>query len=244
MWALLLKEIRSFLSSVIGYVVIAVFLLLTGLFMWGFPGNLQVLDQGYATLDTLFYVAPWVFMFLVPAVTMRSFSEEKRTGTIELLFTRPLSDFQIILAKYFAGVVLVLLALLPTLIYYYSVYNLGNPVGNIDQGGTIGSYIGLIFLAAGFTAIGIFASSISDNQVVAFILALFLSFVCYSGLEQIASFDLLGSLDRFVQELGIAEHYDSMSRGVIDTRDVVYFISLSGIFIVLTKAVLQSRKWS
>ncbi|NEN24325.1 gliding motility-associated ABC transporter permease subunit GldF [Cryomorpha ignava] len=244
MWALLLKEIRSFLSSVIGYVVMAVFLLLTGLFMWAFPGNLQVLDQGYATLDTLFYVAPWVFMFLVPAVTMRSFSEEKRTGTIELLFTRPLTDFQVILAKYFAGVVLVLLALLPTLIYYYSVYNLGNPVGNIDQGGTIGSYIGLLFLAAGFTAIGIFASSISDNQVVAFILALFLCFVCYSGLEQIASFDLLGSLDRFVQELGIAEHYDSMSRGVIDTRDVVYFISLSGIFIVLTKAVLQSRKWS
>jgi len=244
MWALLLKEIRSFLSSVIGYVVMAVFLLLTGLFMWGFPGNLLVLDQGYATLDTLFYVAPWVFMFLVPAVTMRSFSEEKRTGTIELLFTRPLTDFQIILAKYFAGVVLVLLALLPTLIYYYSVYNLGNPVGNIDQGGTLGSYIGLLFLAAGFTAIGIFASSLSDNQVVAFILALFLCFVCYSGLEQIASFDLLGSFDRSVQELGIAEHYDSMSRGVIDTRDVVYFISLSGIFIVLTKAVLQSRKWS
>src|SRR5690554_403469 len=244
MLALLLKEIRSFLSSVIGYVVIAVFLLLTGLFMWGFQGNLQVLDQGYATLDTLFYVAPWVFMFLVPAVTMRSFSEEKRTGTIELLFTRPLTDFQIILAKYFAGVILVLLALLPTLIYYYSVYYLGNPVGNIDQGGTIGSYIGLLFLAAGFTAIGIFASSLSDNQVVAFILALFLCFVCYSGLEQIASFDLLGSFDRFVQELGIAEHYDSMSRGVIDTRDVVYFISLSGIFIVLTKAVLQSRKWS
>lgn len=244
MWALLFKEIRSFLSSVIGYVVIAVFLLLTGLFMWGFPGNLQVLDQGYATLDTLFYVAPWVFMFLVPAITMRSFSEEKRTGTIELLFTRPLTDYQIILSKYFAGVVLVVVALLPTLIYYYSVSHLGNPVGNIDHGGTIGSYIGLLFLAAGFTAIGIFASSVSDNQVVAFILALFLCFVCYSGLEQIASFDLFGSFDRFVQELGIAEHYDSMSRGVIDTRDVVYFVSLSGIFLVLTKAVLQSRKWS
>ena len=137
MWSLLLKEIRSFLSSVIGYVVIAVFLLLTGLFMWGFQGNLQVLDQGYATLDTLFYVAPWVFMFLVPAVTMRSFSEEKRTGTIELLFTRPLTDYQIILAKYFAGIVLVILALIPTLIYYYSVVQLGNPVGNIDHGGTI-----------------------------------------------------------------------------------------------------------
>lgn len=244
MLALLFKEIRSFLSSVIGYVVMAVFLLLTGLFMWGFDSTLQVLDQGYATLSTLFYVAPWVFMFLVPAVTMRSFSEEKRTGTIELLFTRPLTDYQIILAKYFAGVVLVLITLIPTLLYYYSVVQLGNPVGNIDHGGTIGSYIGLFFLAAGFTAIGIFASSISENQVVAFILALFLCFICYSGLEQIASFDLFGPLDRFIQKLGIAEHYDSLSRGVIDTRDVVYFISLSGIFIVFTKIVLQSRKWS
>jgi ABC-2 type transport system permease protein len=244
MWALLKKEISTFLSSVIGYVVIAVFLLLTGLFMWGFPGNLLVLDQGYATMDTLFYVAPWVFMFLVPAITMRSLAEEKRTGTIELLYTRPITDLQIILAKFLAGVILVIVAILPTLIYYYSLIQLGNPVGNIDHGGTWGSYLGLVFLGSGFTAIGIFASSISDNQIVAFILALFLSFFCYSGLNQLASFDLLGPLDRFVQQLSIAEHYDSMSRGVIDTRDVVYFIALCGIFITVTKAVLQSRKWS
>ncbi len=244
MWALIRKEVSGFLSSIIGYVVIAVFLLLTGLFMWGFSGQLHVLDQGYATLETLFYVAPWVFMFLVPAVTMRSFSEEKRTGTIELLFTRPLTDLQIILAKYTAGVFLVLLALIPTLIYYYSVYALGNPVGNIDHGGTWGSYLGLLFLSAGFTSIGIFASAVSENQVVAFILALFLCFFFYSGLGQIASFELFGSMDRFIQSLGIAEHFDSMSRGVIDTRDVVYFVSLSGIFIVLTRTILQSRKWS
>ncbi|HKK37949.1 MAG TPA: gliding motility-associated ABC transporter permease subunit GldF [Cryomorphaceae bacterium] len=242
MWALFKKELRSFLSSVIGYVVIAVFLLLTGLFMWGFPGNLNILDQGYATLDTLFYVAPWVFMFLVPAVTMRSFSEEKRTGTIELLFTRPLTDSSIILAKFFAGVALVILALLPTLIYLYSVVELGNPEGNVDMGGTWGSYLGLFFLASGFTAIGIFASAISDNQVVSFIIALFLCFFCYSGLNQIASFDLFGSLDRFIQSLSIAEHYDSMSRGVIDTRDVVYFIVLSGIFIILTRGILKNRR--
>lgn len=238
------KEINSFLSSVIGYVVIAVFLLLTGLFMWGFSGTLNVLDQGYAHLDTLFYVAPWVFMFLVPAVTMRSFSEEKRTGTIELLFTRPLTDLQIILSKYSGAVFLVLLSLLPTLVYVYSIYVLGNPMGNLDVGGTLGSYLGLFFLAAGFAAIGIFASAISENQVVAFILALFLCFFCYSGLEQIASFELFGGLDRMIQSLSIAEHYDSMSRGVIDTRDVVYFISLSGIFVVFTRTVLQSRKWS
>jgi ABC-2 type transport system permease protein len=183
-------------------------------------------------------------MFLVPAVTMRSFSEEKRTGTIELLFTRPLTDFQIIFAKYLAGVFLVLLALVPTFIYYYSVSHLGNPAGNIDHGGTWGSYLGLFFLSAGFAAIGVFASAASENQVVAFILALFLCFFFYNGLTQIASFELFGAFDRLIQQLGIADHYDSMSRGVIDTRDVVYFASLSGIFIVLTKTVLQSRKWS
>ncbi|MEM9051662.1 MAG: ABC transporter permease, partial [Bacteroidota bacterium] len=200
------------------------------------------LDQGYATLDTLFYVAPWVFLFLVPAVTMRSFSEEKRTGTIELLFTRPLSDSSIILAKYFAGVVLVLLSLLPTLIYLYSVIELGNPEGNVDMGGTLGSYLGLFFLAAGFTAIGIFASAVSDNQVVSFIVSLFLCFFCYSGLNQIASFDLFGPLDRFIQSLSISEHYDSMSRGVLDTRDIIYFFILSGIFIILTRGILKSKR--
>lgn len=232
------------MSSVIGYVAIIVFLLLTGLFMWGFEGSLNVLDQGYANLDTLFYVAPWVFMFLVPAVTMRSFSEEKRTGTIELLFTRPLTDLQIIGAKYAGAVVLILLSLIPTLIYVAYIYVLGNPAGNLDVGGTVGSYLGLFFLAAGFASIGVFASAISENQVVAFILALFLCFFCYSGLNQIASFEWFGGLDLFIRRLSIAEHYDSMSRGVIDTRDVVYFISLSGIFVLFTKTVLQSRKLS
>lgn len=242
MWALFKKELRSFLSSIIGYVVIAVFLLMTGLFMWGFQGNLNVLDQGYATLDTLFYVAPWVFLFLVPAVTMRSFSEEKRTGTIELLFTRPLSDSSIVLAKYFAGVVLVLLSLIPTVIYLLSIVELGNPEGNVDMGGTLGSYLGLFFLASGFTAMGVFASAVSDNQVVSFIVSLFLCFFCYSGLNQIASFELFGPLDRFIQSLSIAEHYDSMSRGVLDTRDIIYFFILSGIFIVLTRGVLKSKR--
>lgn len=243
MFSLLKKEVRTFLSSIIGYIVIAVFLLLTGLFMWGFPGQLNVLDLGYANLNTLFYVAPWVFMFLIPAITMRSFSEERRTGTIELLFTRPLSDFQIIFSKFFAGCILVIIALIPTLFYYWSISELGNPQGNIDHGGTWGSYLGLLFLASGFTSIGIFSSSITDNQVVAFIIAVFLCFFCYSGFEQIASFDLFGPLDLFFQQLGITVHYDSMSRGVIDTRDVVYFLCLIAFFILCTKTVLQSRKW-
>lgn len=243
MLALLRKEIRGFLSSLTGYMVVAVFLLLTGIIMWGFPGNLNVLDQGYAELTTLFYIAPWVFMFLIPAITMRSFSEEKRTGTIELLFTRPLSDGQIIFAKYAAGLVLVIISLIPTLIYYLSISALGNPPGNVDDGGVIGSYLGLFFLAAGFTAIGIFASSITQNQIVSFIVAIFLCFFCYSGFDQIASFDLFGNFDLFIIDLGIAAHYDSMSRGVLDTRDLVYFVCLSVVFFLLTRTVLKSRNW-
>lgn len=246
MLILLRKELSSFLSSLIGYIVISVFLTAIGLFMWVFPssaGQFNVLDAGYANIDTLFIMAPWVFMFLVPAVTMRSFSEEKRAGTIELLLTRPLSDWEIILAKYFAGFLLVVFSLLPTLVYFFSVWTLGNPPGNIDTGGMWGSYLGLLFLAGGFVAIGIFASSVTDSQIIAFILAVFFSFFCYIGFESISSLDLFGPVDSFILKLGINEHYISMSRGVIDTRDVIYFASLAGVFLILTKTVMESRKW-
>jgi len=243
MLALLAKEIKSFLSSLIGYIAIAIFLVLSGLFLWVFPGNFNVVDLGYASLEPLFTLAPWVFMFLIPAITMRTFSEERRTGTIELLYTRPLTDLQIIFAKTLAGVVLVLLSLLPTLVYMFSVYTLGNPPGNIDMGGTWGSYLGLLFLATAFVSIGVFASSITPNQVVAFVVAMFLCFFVYIGFESISSFSLMGPLDNFVQKLGILEHYNSMSRGVIDSRDVVYFVALLAVFVLLTKTVLQSRKW-
>ncbi len=243
MLALLLKELRIFLSSLIGYVVIAVFLLLIGLFMWIFPGDLNLLDSGFAQMDTLFFIAPWVFMFLIPAITMRSFSEEKRTGTIELLLTKPLSDLQIILAKYWAGLILVAIALLPTLIYYMSVYLLGTPVGNIDSGGTWGSYFGLLFLGSAYVSIGIFASSITNNQIVSFLVAALLCFFMFIGWESIGSFNLLGPLDNFVIALGINDHYVSMSRGLIDTRDVIYFFILNSVFILLSRLVLQSRRW-
>lgn len=247
MYTLLKKEISSFLSSLIGYIAIGVFLLLVSLFMWviksdaGF--NTNVLESGYANIDSLFILAPWVFLFLIPAITMRSFADEKKSGTIELLLTRPLTEIQIILAKYFAGVLLVLFSLLPTLIYFYSVYKLGNPVGNIDTGGMWGSYIGLLFLGAAFVSIGIFASAITDNQVVSFILALFLCFFIYIGFDFIGSFSLFGKLDSFVQGLGISSHYASMSRGVIDTRDAIYFLSLIALFIFGTRTILESRKW-
>lgn len=243
MIALLKKEIRSFLSSLIGYVVIAVFLLITGLFMWIFPGDSNVLDMGFSSMETLFYISPWVFMFLIPAITMRSFAEEKRNGTMELLFTKPLSDLQIILAKYFAGLILVIIALLPTLVYYLTIYQLGSPPGNIDTGGTWGSYIGLMFLAAAYVAIGIFASSLSNNQIVSFLLAAFLAFIMYAGFQAIGNFKLLGPLDNFIIGLGINDHYLSLSKGLIDSRDLVYFVSLITIFILLTRIKLQSRKW-
>lgn len=243
MLTLISKEIRSFLGSLIGYIVIVVFLTTIGLMMWVFPGATNVLDSGYASIDTLFFIAPWVFMFLVPAITMRLFAEESRTGTIELLLTKPLTDFQIVFAKYLAGFTLVLFSLLPTLVYFYSVYQVGNPVGNIDVGGTVGSYFGLLFLASIFVAIGVFASAITKNQIISFIVAVFLCFFCYVGFESISSLELFGGIDDIILKLGINEHYVSMSRGVIDTRDVIYFIGAISLFLILTKTVLSSRKW-
>lgn len=243
MITLLKKEINTFLSSLIGYIAICVFLLVTGLFAWVFPFDGNILDMGYANIDTLFTIAPWVFMFLIPAITMRSFAEEKKTGTIEFLQTKPLSDLEIILAKYFAGFALVIFSLLPTLVYYYSVYQLGFPAGNIDSGSVWGSYIGLLFLAAGFVSVGIFASAITDNQIVSFILAVFLCWFLYTGFEYISALDLFGKVDSMIISLGINDHYISMSRGVLDTRDLTYFLSLITLFILFTKVKLASRKW-
>ncbi len=243
MLALYLKEIRAFLSSITGYVVILVFLVTTGLFLWFFPNDFNILDYGYANLDGLFIIAPLVFLFLVPAITMRSFSEEKKTGTIELLLTRPLSDMKIIVAKVLAAITLIIISLLPTLVYFFSVYQLGFPVGNLDVGSIWGSYIGLILLGAVFASIGVFASSLSDNQVVSFILAIIMSAFLYMGFEFIYSLDLFGNIDLFIRSLGISSHYSSISRGVVDTRDVVYFLSVIVLFLYLTNFSLSKRKW-
>jgi ABC-2 type transport system permease protein len=242
MLTILKKEIRSFLSSLIAYVVMIVFLIAIGLFMWVLP-DYNVLDLGYANLDTLFDMAPLVFIFLISAITMRSFSEEKKTGTIEILTTKPISDLQIILGKYFASVVLVLFVLLPTLLYYYTIYQLGAPKGNLDSGAILGSYIGLFFLASAFAAIGIFSSVVSDNQIVSFILSMFLCYCFYNVFDLFADFKLLGSYDSIVASLGINSHYQSISRGVIDSRDVLYFVSLILAFVWATKMVFGSRKW-
>ena len=243
MYALYKKEISNFLSSLMGIMVIVVFLLITGLFLWVFQSDFNVLDSVYASLDGLFVLAPWVFLFLVPAVTMRSFAEENRTGTIEMLVTKPLSDWQIIWAKFLAGVTLVLLALIPTFVYFFSVYHLGLPKGNLDSGGIWGSYIGLFLLSASFVSIGVFCSSLTNNQILAFIISVFLCGVLLIGFEFIYSLSLFGRVDLFIQQLGMNAHYGSLSRGVIDTRDVLYFLSVIALFLSATKLVLSSRKW-
>ncbi|MFO7371172.1 MAG: gliding motility-associated ABC transporter permease subunit GldF [Bacteroidales bacterium] len=242
MFSLFVKEIKSFFNSLTGYLVIVFFLLINSLFMWVFEGPMNIPDGGYATLDPLFTLAPWVFLVLIPAITMRSFSEEKRTGTFELLLTRPLTPMQITGAKYLASVVLIILALVPTLVYYFSVISLGNPVGNIDQGGTWGSYAGLLMLACAYAAIGIFCSSLTDNLAVSFLLAAVISlFICY-GFEQTAQIFTMGKAGSVLQSLGIINHYRSMSRGVIDSRDVVYFLALIALFLLMTKTRIECSK--
>jgi ABC-2 type transport system permease protein len=242
MFSIYIKEIRSFLSSLIAYVVMLVFLLAIGLFTWVLP-DYNVFDYGYANLDTLFNMAPWLFIFLISAITMRSLSEEKKNGTIEIISTKPISDLAIILGKYFAGLTIVLFTLLPTLIYYITIYQLGAPKGNLDSGAIMGSYIGLFFLSSCFVAVGMFASAISDNQIVSFIVAMFLCFLFYNLFELIADFKLLGTWDSVVANLGINAHYQSISRGVIDSRDLFYFIGFDIIFIAATKTVFGGRKW-
>lgn len=244
MYTLFSKEIKSFFSNLTGYIVIVVFLVINGLFMWVFPGANNVLDAGYANMDTLFSIAPWIFLFLVPAITMRMFADEKKSGTIELLLTRPIGDFSVILSKYLAALVLVLLALIPTLVYFWSIYFLGNPVGNLDTGGIVGSYIGLFFLAAIYAAVGLFSSLITDNSIIAFIVAVVISFFLYTGFESISSLPLFGSADSKIAALGINAHYNSISRGVIDSRDIIYFLSAIILFLYGGKLVLASRKWS
>ena len=239
---ILLKEVASFFNSLVAYIVIIVFLTSIGLISWVFPQT-SILEYGFASIEPLFNTAPYVFMFLIPAITMRTFSEEYKAGTIELLLTRPLTDLQIILGKYFASVLLVVLALIPTLTYYYTVYILGAPQGNIDTAAVAGSYIGLVLLGAVFTSIGIFASSLTDNQIVAFIISVFFCFCLYDGFSAIASINVWASYSYFISQLGIDFHYSSVSRGLLDIRNITYFLSLIIIMIFLTILSLESRKW-
>jgi len=236
------KEFNSFLNSLIAYVVIGVFLTAIGLLMWVFPET-SVLEYGYADMETLFALGPYVFIFLIPAITMRTFAEEARGGTLELLLTKPLSDWDIVLGKFFACFFLVILSLLPTVIYYFSVYTLGNPVGNIDSPGVVGSYIGLVLLGAVFCSIGIFSSSLTNNQIVSFILAAFLCYLLFAGFESLSLLNVWSENSLFIKELGLAYHYDALSRGLIDSRNLVYFGSVITVMLLITRVILGARSW-
>ena len=239
MITILKKEFNSFFASPIAYLVIGVFLLINGLFLFIFNDDFNILNAGFADITTFFYLAPWVFLFLIPAVTMKSFADEFNKGTIELLKTKPISNWQIVLGKFWASLLLVCIAIIPTFVYVYTVYQLGNPVGNIDFGSTIGSYIGLLFLAATYTAVGLFTSTLSKNQIVAFILGVFITFMLFYGFDAIAN--SFGNSGFIIQQFGINEHFKSISRGVIDTRDILYFLSVTFFFLFITKMRLDNE---
>ncbi|MBC6401102.1 MAG: gliding motility-associated ABC transporter permease subunit GldF [Ekhidna sp.] len=237
MITILVKEINEFLDSLIAYVVTGIFLTGIGLLMWVFPDT-NVLDYGYASMETLFSLGPYVLMFLIPAITMKSFAEEKRSGTMELLYTLPFRDLEIICGKFLAGFILVCLSILPTLVYYFSLLYLGNPVGNIDTAGIIGSYIGLVLLGGIFTAIGVFSSALTSNQVVSFILAAFLCFIFYAGFDSVAAINIWASSSYLMSQIGILSHYETLSKGLIDFGDVVYFLSMIILVLYFTRVTL------
>ncbi|MFW0716748.1 gliding motility-associated ABC transporter permease subunit GldF [Pedobacter sp. N23S346] len=241
MYAVFKRELYSFLSSMVAYITIGVFLLVSGLLLWFFPDT-SILDYGYAEMGGFFSLVPYLFMFLIPAITMRSLAEERREGTYELLITRPITLWQIILAKFLASLVLVFFALIPTLVYYYSISKLGFSEGNIDSGAVIGSYIGLFFLGATFTAIGIFASSLTKNQVIAFVICAALCAFAFLGFDYTSQVSAFSSFQSNILSFGINQHYTSMSRGVLDTRDLLYFISFTMLFLWFTRLTMGGKR--
>ena len=238
MFSILKKEFNSFFASTVAYLVMGVFLLINGLFLWVFKSDFNILNAGFSDVNSFFYLAPWFFLLLIPAITMKSFADEFNKGTIELLKTKPISNWQIVMGKFFASVLLVIVALIPTFTYIFTIYQLGNPLGNIDFGSIIGSYMGLLFLAITYTAIGLFTSTLSKNQIVAFISGVLITFILFEGFDAISN--LIGN-DLSLKQLGIKKHFKSISRGVIDTRDILYFISVTVFFLDLTKIRLDNE---
>jgi ABC-2 type transport system permease protein len=242
MIAIYKKEINLFFSSLIAYMSMLVFFIVLGLNLFVFEGN--ILDNGYATLDEFFKLAPWILIFLIPAITMRTFSDEKQNGTIEFLITKPITETQIILGKYFATISLWFFIFMLTFIYFIVVKYFSLSNAPIDAGASYGSYIGLFFLGAVFAAIGLFSSAVTNNSIVAFILGVFLSYLMYDAFFRISTLPIFsGSIDYIIQYLGLGAHYESISRGVIDSRDIIYFISITSFFLILSKISLESRKW-
>jgi len=236
MFSILKKEIHSFFASPIGYLVIGIFLITNGLFIWVFKGEFNIWDYGFADLSGYYFIAPWIFLFLIPAITMKSFSEEKKQGTLELLLTKPITNWQLVLGKFSGAYTLIILALLPTLLYIYTVYQLGNPIGNIDLGSAFGAYAGLLGIAMIYCAVGIFTSALSNNQIISFILAVFICFLMYYGYEGLSDIT-----NTSIEYFGIKAHFNTISKGIIDTRDIIYFFSVSFLFLYFTKLTLTKK---
>jgi ABC-2 type transport system permease protein len=239
MLAIFKKEFNSFFSSTIAYLTIGMFLLINGLFLWVFDDDFNILNAGFADLTSFFYLAPWILIFLIPAITMKTFADEFRSGTIEILKTRPITNVTLVLGKFFAILTLLIIVLIPTFVYVYSIHELGNPVGNLDYGSISGSYLGLFLLASSFASIGIFTSTLSKNQVVAFLLGICMVFLFYYGFDAVSS--LFGEYSYTIKLFGMNEHYKSISRGVIDSRDVLYFMSIIIFFLFVSKQKLTNE---
>ena len=244
MWFLFRKEIQSFFSSLAGYLVLALFALATALFLWILPGPLNLQEQKYAVLDPLFEMAPWLFLFLVPAITMRSFAEEKKNGTLDILYAKPLSDSSLILGKFFGSLALLGLSLLVVPLYLITLAHLSSPPGQLDSGAIWGGILGLLMLGGLYTAVGIFASTVTNNQIVAFLTAVLLSLFLYQGFEWIALATSFNKAPLFWQEMGLQAHYHSIRRGVFDTRDALYCLTVTAGFLLLSHRVLYHRHGS
>lgn len=241
MFAIFQKEINAFFSSLTAYIVMVVFLTAVGLLMWVFPDT-NLLNYGYADLTSFFNLTPFVLLFLVPAVTMRSLAEEFRNGTIELLLTKPLSDWNLVIGKFLADWVLIILTLAPTILYYITVYQLGSPAGNVDSGAVFGSYIGLVLLAAVFVSVGLWASSLSDNQIVAFVLGVFICFLLFAGIGAVAKLDFWGSLSYPISWISLDQQYADLGRGLVDSRNVIYLVSVTVLFLWLTQGQVHRKR--
>lgn len=239
MKALYKKELRAFLSSIIGTVVLAVFLLVSGLFHWVFPGQWNLLDTGVAEMSSFFLFTPWIFLFLIPAITMRSIAEERKNGTLELLLTHPLNAHLIVWSKFLAGTTLVALALLPTLFGYGVLHQLGNPPGNIDGGAMLAGYLGLLLLGAAFVATGLLASSRTDSQVVAFLSSALVCMVMYYGPSALGSYAIFGSADIAVQWFAMETHFRSIGTGIIVISDVAWFAAYIAFALALAQRYIQ-----
>lgn len=242
MKAILIKEIQLYFGSAIGYLVIGLFLLFCGLFLWVFDNQYNILNAGFADLTPFFTLAPWILLFLIPAVTMRSFADEKKQGTLELLLTKPITIWEIVLGKFLASVILLVIAILPTIVYFFIVYNYGLQKGNIDLGNTIGSYLGLILLMANYAAIGVFSSSITENQIVAFLIGVVICFIAYFGFTGISTLSIFKDSGNFLAPFGMDYHFKSISRGVVDSRDLIYFLSATFLFLWATQLNIKFEK--